>query len=101
MKTNRTPQQWIGHSIGVILFTIVALLPTAGYGALWWFMPKSFWPVFGAVLLGALWIIVQVIWGLCVAIKWDEVNRPPARGFGEATEIMDLTFDGPNPNHWL
>lgn len=64
--------QWTGHLIGVILSIIVAFIPTGIYGTLWWFIPKTFWPIFVSAIGGVVWLVVQVIWALFVGLWWDK-----------------------------
>lgn len=85
MKTKRTPLQWTGHLIGVILSIVVAVIPAGIYGAVWWFIPKTFWPILWTAIGGVVWFIVQLIWALCVALWWD---TPPT-----SLEEDDGNFD--------
>lgn len=72
MKTKRTPLQWVGFTMAVLVSVILALLPAGAYGTLWVFIPKTFWPVFlTATIGGILFAAIQVIWVLTVLLWWD------------------------------
>lgn len=64
--------QWAGHLIGALFFIVVALIPTGLYAAVWWFIPKTFWPILGTALGGVVWLVVQVVWALKVGLWWDK-----------------------------
>ena len=89
MKTKRTLLQWTGHLIGVMFAIIVSLIPTGIYAVVWWFIPKTFWPILGTALGGIVWFVAQIVWALCVALEWDDLNDdltlapPPAEGDGD------------------
>lgn len=69
MKTTSTSRKWTGHVIGVILGTLAVLMPSEIYGAVWWFIPKTFWPIFAtATLGGVIYLIIQVTWGISTVI---------------------------------
>lgn len=80
MNAKRTFLQWLGHVAGVILFTIVALIPTGIYAAIWWLIPKNLGFVIVAVGIGIIWLIAQVACGLAMREFWEAVSTPSPQG---------------------
>lgn len=94
MKTRRTFLQWAGHLTGALLFTGVAFVPTGIYTAVWWFIPKTFWPILLAVLGGIVWLVVQVTWALYVGMEWDDLHQDamPTAASVDNDGDLDISF---------
>lgn len=75
MKTENTLLQWAGWLIGGPFSVVVALLPSIGYAAAWWYIPKTFLPILLLYLLGGVvWVVVQTVTAGVVIMWWR--NEP-------------------------
>ena len=70
MKTNLSFSEWVRQQIRGLGLLILAFIPTLLYLAVWWFIPKTFLGIiFTAVLGGLVWLVVQLVWAVSVAMS--------------------------------
>ncbi len=81
---NRKETFWegMGGPSSAVLFTLLGLMPTLLYAALWWLVPKKLEPMYFCAFPGfSIWLIAQITWVQNLAVWWKSVFNSEEEGF--------------------